>query len=389
MQGMRVVEVAEHGFVPGAGGLLADWGADVIKIEPAVRGDAARGLRGSSGMVLFQNANRGKRSLGLDLSEPEGQELLYRLVAQADVFLTNKLPRVRKRLRIEVDDLRAHNPRLVYARGTGQGERGAEADRGAYDLLTFWHRSGASMGTAAPDGTIPFLPAPGYGDFISSMFMAGGVMGALLHRERTGQAPVVDASLYASGIWATGAALAAAAADETWVWPPVNPNPLSAIYRTADDRWLAFSCLQAGHYWGPLAKVVGRPDLADDPRFRTHELLLANHLDARAELRELFAERPLKEWTSRLADFTGQWAVVQGTRDVLADPQADANGYLRHIETAAGAPVTLAAAPLQFDGLPAQPRRAPEFSEQGDEILAELGLSWDQVTDLKVRGVVA
>jgi crotonobetainyl-CoA:carnitine CoA-transferase CaiB-like acyl-CoA transferase len=391
MNGARVIEVAEHGFVPGAGALLADWGAEVIKIEPSARGDAARGLTtaGSDGVeVLFEHANRGKRSLGLDLSMPEGRDILYKLVASADVFLTNKLPRVRKRLRVDVDDLRVHNPNLIYVRGTGQGELGPEADRGAYDLLTFWHRSGTSVAAAAPDGTIPFLPAPGYGDFIGSMFIAGGVMGALFHRERTGEAPVVDASLLSTGMWSMGVALATRAIDDTWKWPPANPNPLSAIYRTKDDRWLAFSCLQAGHYWGPLAEVIGRPELADDPRFRDHQSLLENNVAARAILREVFIEGTLSEWSERLAGFSGQWAVIQDTSEAVRDPQAAANGYLQELRTASGAPFTLVAAPVQFDGQPAKPGRAPEFNEHGDTILAELGLEWDEIVDLKVRGVV-
>ncbi len=391
MAGVRVIEVAEHGFVPGAGALLSDWGADVIKIEPTVRGDAARGLRsaGSPSIeIMFQHANRGKRSLGLDLSQPAGRDILGRLVANADVFLTNKLPAVRKKLRIDVDQLREHNDQLVYVRGTGQGDRGPEADKGAYDLLTFWHRSGASSAVAAADGTIPFLPAPGFGDFIASMFLAGGTMGALFHRERTGEAPVVDGSLLATGMWAMGVTVGTRAVDHDWKWPPVNPNPLSAIYPTKDGRWLALSCLQPAQYWGPLVELLGRSDLGSDGRFRDYDSLIANNEAARAELRQTFSSRTLAEWCGVLEGFTGQWAVVQGAEESLIDPQPVANGYLQPITTEAGVPFTLVAAPVQFDGEPARPTRAPTFNEHGDSILGDLGLDWDSIVELKLQGVV-
>jgi crotonobetainyl-CoA:carnitine CoA-transferase CaiB-like acyl-CoA transferase len=391
MAGVRVIEVAEHGFVPGAGALLRDWGADVIKIEPVLRGDAARGLRSAgtaSIEVMFQHANRGKRSLGLDLSQPAGRDILVQLVAGADVFMTNKLSRVRQKLRIDVDDLREHNDALVYVRGTGQGDRGPEADRGAYDLLTFWHRAGVSSAVAAPDGTIPFLPSPGFGDFIASMFLAGGTMGALFHRERTGEAPIVDGSLLATGMWAMGVTVGTRAVDTGWKWPPVNPNPLSGIYRTKDDRWLAFSCLQPAKYWGPLVTHLDCPDLADDRRFGDYESLIANNEAGRAELRQIFSARSLEHWCRQLEGFSGQWTVVQDAADSLTDPQPAANGYLQKVTTAAGAPFTLVAAPVQFDGEAAKPERAPEFNEHGDAILAELGLDWDTIVDLKLQGVV-
>ena len=158
MEGVRVLEVAEHTFVPAASALLADWGADVIKIEPIERGDAMRGLAATgvvsiSGDVhaLLEHSNRGKRSLALDLTTPEGLDILYKLAATADVFLTNKLPRVRKKLNIELEDIRAHNPNIIYVAGTGQGERGPDADKGSYDSLSFWFRAGVSLGVKPAD----------------------------------------------------------------------------------------------------------------------------------------------------------------------------------------------------------------------------------------------
>jgi crotonobetainyl-CoA:carnitine CoA-transferase CaiB-like acyl-CoA transferase len=391
MSGVRVVEVAEHAFIPAAGALLSDWGADVIKIEPVEGGDAGRGLTtvGSADVnLLFETANRGKKSLALDLAAPEGREILYRLVARADVFMTNKLPQVRRKLGIEVEDVRARNPRIVYVRGGGQGERGPEAERGSYDLLSYWHRAGASSAVAGADGQIPFLPAPGFGDFTGAMFVAGGTMGALFHRERTGEAPVVDASLLATGMWAMSGAIAAATRDPAWRWPPPTPNPLSRVYATRDDRRIGLCCLQTGYYWPILTRHIGRSDLADDPRFADHQSIFANHAAAIALLREEFARSTLSEWCERLDGFPGQWTVLRTMHDVAVDPQIEPNGYLQTCQTATGVPFQLVAAPLQYNGSPALPRRAPEFNEHGDVLLADLGLDAEAIIDLKVRGVI-
>jgi crotonobetainyl-CoA:carnitine CoA-transferase CaiB-like acyl-CoA transferase len=400
MEGVRVLEVAEHTFVPAASALLADWGADVVKIEHVERGDAMRGLAATGVAVvpndvhaLLEHSNRGKRSLGLDLTSPEGLDILYKLAATADVFLTNKLPSVRTKLKIDVDDIRAHSPRIIYVRGTGQGPRGPDADKGSYDALAFWARSGIAANIMRPEyGHVPVPPAPGFGDSIGAMTIAGGIMGALFHRERGGDATVVDVSLLGVGLWSIGQALALSLLlDTPWAAPPVDTmrNPLVANYLTKDKRYLAFCCLQAAKYWPALCEAIGRPDLATDARFADHASLMANCADAVTALRAVFAERTLDEWRERLDGFTGQWTVVQNTLEAAADPQTLANGYLQDCETAAGVPFRLAAAPVEFDEHPPVPKRAPEFNEHGDEILGELGLDWDTIVDLKVRGVVA
>jgi crotonobetainyl-CoA:carnitine CoA-transferase CaiB-like acyl-CoA transferase len=378
-------------MVPVASAVLSDWGAEVIKIEPLGRGDASRGLTavGVAGVpVLYHHANRGKRSLALDLSAPESRDILDRLVETADVFVTNKVPRVREKLRIDVDDIRAVNPRIVYVRGTGLGERGPEANRGSYDLLAFWHRSGASLAVTPPGGQVPYLPGPAFGDTLSAMTIAGGIMGALFHRERTGEAPVVDVSLLATGMWAMSSAIPVAAANAEWAWPP-RMNPLSEVYQTRDGRWIALCCLQAGYYWPYVCEAIGRPELAQDPRFCDHKSVLRHSGEAAAILGEAFAERTLAEWTERLAGFVGQWSPVQSAAEVADDPQARANGYLQPCVSADGVEFSLVAAPVQYDGEPAAPSRGPDYNEHGDQILADLGLEMDAIIDLKVRGVIA
>jgi crotonobetainyl-CoA:carnitine CoA-transferase CaiB-like acyl-CoA transferase len=401
LQGIRILEVAEHTFVPAASALCSDWGADVIKIEHVERGDAMRGLA-STGVAqvptdvhaLLEHSNRGKRSLGLDLTSDDGLDILYKLATTSDVFLTNKLPSVRTKLRIDVDDIRAANPQIVYVRGTGQGERGPDADKGSYDSLAFWARAGVALGAKRPEyDLVPIPPAPGFGDSIGGMTIAGGIMGALLHRERTGEATVVDVSLLGTGMWAMGQAIALSLVLGTpWAAPPesaLGRNPLSRNYTTSDGRLVTLTCLQAGKYWAPLCELIDRPELITDSRFADHASLLANSTDATAILADVFASATLDEWRERLQPFTGQWAVVQDTLEAAADPQTVANGYVQDCETAAGVPFKLVAAPVQFDEEPATPGRAPEFNEHGDAILTDLGLDWDTIVDLKVRGVVA
>jgi crotonobetainyl-CoA:carnitine CoA-transferase CaiB-like acyl-CoA transferase len=404
MEGIRILEVAEHTFVPAASAILADWGAEVIKIEHVERGDAMRGLlnTGLAGLggpvhVLLEHSNRGKHSLGLDLADPAGLDILYRLAARCDVFLTNKMPGVRERLHIDVDDIRAHNPAIVYVRGTGYGSRGPDADAGGYDSLGFWARAGCADAATPPDvdGMVA-QPAPGYGDSIGAMTIAGGIAAALLHRERTGETHVVDVSLLGAGMWAMGGAIAISQLNgvrwgsQRTDGPGAPGNPLIGRYRTADGRFLSFSMLQGFHYWPEVCTRIGREELIADERFNSVERLMENTAAANKILAEELGARTLAEWRVRFDGMKGQWAVVQNTLELRDDPQVTANGYLQTLESAEGVPFQLVTTPVQFDDAPSRARRAPDFNEHGDTVLAEeLGLDWDTIVDLKVKGVVA
>jgi crotonobetainyl-CoA:carnitine CoA-transferase CaiB-like acyl-CoA transferase len=405
MKDIRILEVAEHTFVPAASAILADWGAEVIKIEHVGRGDAMRGLASSGVMsmggsvhVLLEHSNRGKKSIGVDLTTAKGVELVYKLAATCDVFLTNKLPAVRKRLRIEIEDIRAHNPDIIYVAGTGGGERGPDADRGGYDFLSYWCRGASAMGCTPPDAeSLVAQPAPGYGDSIGGMTIAGGIMGALFHRERTGEAVSVDVSLLGVGLWAMSPAVALSLQmGHPWRPPAAGSggaggpsNPLVGTYKTEDGRYLALTCLQGFHYWPGACRAIGREDLITDERFTTHELLSANATAAREILSEVFVSAPLAEWRRRLADFDGQWSFAQDSLEVVTDPQVEANGYLGETHTAAGVPFQLVTTPVQFGGTPAPPKRAPEFNEHCEEILASIDCDRDGMVALKIEGVVA
>ena len=292
MKGVRILEVAEHTFVPAASAILADWGAEVIKIEHLERGDAMRGLASSGVMsmtgpvhVLLEHSNRGKKSIGVDLTTEKGVELVYRLAATCDVFLTNKLPAVRKRLRIGA---RRHPAAQSRTSSTSPApEAGSEVPRPTRGVTTssaIGAVAASAMGCTPTDAEgLVVQPAPGYGDSIGGMTIAGGIMGALFHRERTGEAVSVDVSLLGVGLWAMSPAVALSLQME----PPLASaarlgrrrrtlQPARRYLRTQDGRFLAFSCLQGFHYWPGACRAVGREDLITDERFASHELLSAN-----------------------------------------------------------------------------------------------------------------
>ncbi len=240
---------------------------------------------------------------------------------------------------------------------------------------------------------VPTPPGPGFGDSIGGMTIAGGIMGALFYRERTGNPTTVDVSLLGTGMWAMGQAIAMSELVNMPMRPPpldqMMRNPLVNTYATQDGRWVALTCLQAGKYWPGMCEVIERPELASDPRFADHASLLAHGSEAVDLLVESFGAAPLAHWRARLEPFTGQWAVVQDTLEAANDHQSVANGYMQDCESAAGVSFRLVAVPVQYDGAPAAAGRAPDFNEHADEILAEIGYDSDSIIDLKVRGAVA
>ncbi|OBI97587.1 CaiB/BaiF CoA transferase family protein [Mycobacterium asiaticum] len=397
LEGMRVLEVAMYGFVPSAGAVLAEWGADVVKVEHAVTGDPQRGLR-QTGMLRvegdpnpnIEHANRGKRSIGLDMSVPEGKEVLYDLARRSDVFLTSFLPEHRQKFGIDVEHIRAVNPAIIYARGSALGPRGAESVKGGYDMTAFWCRAGTAA-TVTPMGYDGMInpPGPAYGDTISGTNLAGGIAAALLKRERTGEPSVVDVSLLGSGLWSLGHTVALTNhLGQLMMSPPPGThgspvNPLVGVYPTADNRYISLVMMQPTKFWADVCQHIDRPELADDPRFADSEKIAANTAEAVEILTKVIATRTLAEWSERFATLAGPWAPVQDTLQAAADPQIRANEYI----VRAGE-LELVANPVQFDVAAPQTGPAPGFAEQTDEILLELGLDWDRIIELKTAGAV-
>ncbi|MHB1518753.1 MAG: CaiB/BaiF CoA transferase family protein [Acidimicrobiales bacterium] len=400
MNGIRVVEVAAWTYVPIAGAVLAEWGADVLKIEHPEVGDPQRGLV-TSGLVpsgpggvnhMIELPNRGKRSVAINLKSEEGHQLLLKLAASADVFLTNFRPQARSRLRIDVEDVRAVNPDIIYVRGSALGQRGPEAERGGYDNSTFWGRGGSADIISSPGAYPSSQPGPAFGDVIGGLTIAGGISAALFHRERTGEAVVVDNSLLANGLWSIGATVLAADLFGFSRMPSGDrkrmPNPLVNNYKTGDERFISLIMLESDRYWSDLVTKIGHPELAEDPRFVDSATRAANCVDCVSALDDIFASRTLEEWKPILMDVEGVWAPVQTADELLRDPQVVANGYLRDVDSASGTTFHMAASPLQFDEELPELTRAPDHGEHTDQVLTELGLDMDTILDLKVKGAI-
>ncbi|QLL06763.1 CaiB/BaiF CoA transferase family protein [Mycobacterium vicinigordonae] len=397
LDGIRVLEVAMYGFVPSAGAVLAEWGAEVIKVEHAVTGDPQRGLR-QTGMLRvegdpnpnIEHANRGKRSIGLDMSVPAGKEVLYELARRSDVFLTSFLPDHRQKFGIDVDDIRAVNPKIIYARGSALGPRGAESVKGGYDMTAFWCRAGTAA-TITPMGYEGMInpPGPAYGDTISGTNLAGGIAAALLKRERTGEPSIVDVSLLGSGLWSLGHTVALTNhLGQLMISPPPGihgspVNPLVGVYPTADGRYISLVMMQPAKFWADVCRHIDREDLINDPRFADAETIAANTADAVEILNKVIATRTLAEWSERFATLAGPWAPVQDTLQAADDAQIRANEYI----VRAGE-LELVANPVQFDVTAPHTGPAPGFAEQTDDILQELGLDWDRIIELKTAGAV-
>ena len=400
LAGIRVIEVASWMFIPAGGSVLVDWGADVVKVEP-ITGDPQRGLitsglvPGGAGGVNFmiEQPNRGKRSVAIDLAIPDGHEALMALVESADVFLTSYLPQARRKLRIDVDDLRARNPGIIVARGSGQGPNGPDADKGGYDAASFWARGGVGITMPPAENGWPMSqPTPAFGDVMGGMAMAGAIAAALVKRERTGEPSVVDVSLLATAMWQISPMVVASKLFGLTRLPGGDrrhsPNPGVGTYRTKDDRFIALVLLQSDKFWPEFAERLGRPELATDERFADSTSRAANAEACIAIMDEAFGSKTLDEWREVLDDFTGVWMPFQTLDELYTDPQVVANGYLPTMTTSNGQDVQLVANPAQFDEAPVTVTRAPEFGEHTEQALLEAGFDWDRLTKLKDAGAI-
>ena len=394
LDGVRVVELGVWVAGPGAAGILADWGADVVKIEPPA-GDPSRGFQRMLGGDLdvnpvFELDNRGKRGIALDLSTERGLDVAHRLLASADVFLTNIRPAALDRLGLGPVAAAERYPRLVYALITGYGLDGPDAGRAAYDIAAYWARGGIAESLRVPGGPLP-LQRGGMGDHSAAMTAAAMVSAALVGRARTGRGGLVSTSLLRQGAYTLGFDV-----NIALMWGrtlatgrrEAMPNPTVNNYTAGDGRAFWIVGLEGARHWPALARAVGRPEWLTDPRFAEPIGRARNAKELIGELDAIFATRPLDDWAEAFdAEPDLFWSPVNTVEDLVSDEQFHAAGGVVEVPDETGG-WSMLATPVDFDGQAPAPRwRAPRFGEHTREVLAELDLDSAAVDALVADGV--
>jgi len=435
LEGIKVIDVSQVIAVPVAARHLADFGAEVIHIEHPERGDSWRGyLAGvGGGSSVASNIdynwevwNRNKKSLALNLGDEMGRAVIYKLMEKADVFTTNLRLWEREKFGLEYNILKKINPHIIYASVTGLGKKGPESNLPAYDQTVHWYRSGA-VHMLTPPGMPAIGFRAGFGDTVAGMSLFAGIMTALYNREKTGEGQEVEVSLLHTGIYQLSFDISGALVtgrdfkDPDPALPPTPPddpvaqrsaelvarieeafiqlseigrsnipNPMATAYWTKDNRVIYINCLQPERYWSRLCKTIGRPEIEHEPRFNTHEARLLNHADLFYILKEAFASKMVDEWKSRLSEANIPYAIQQKLSEVVQDVQARANNYFVPFDHPNYGRMEIIANPINLSETPATYRQpAPEFSQHTEAILLDLGYSWEEIAELKGKGIIA
>ena len=395
LEGLKVIDMGQVAAIPVAGSILADWGAEVIKIEP-LTGEMYRGLRRSQGVetgpfnVRIELYNRNKRSLALDLKKDAGREIFYKLVKQSDVFMSNYRLNALERLKVDYDSLSKVNPRIIYATITGFGAVGPEKDDPGYDLTAGWARTGIMYLLGEP-GSNPPMVRTGMIDRMAAGYAVAGICAALLHRDKTGQGQELELSLYHTGIWDINADIESAVIGTPFAKHDRTKagNPLQNTYRTRDDRWIQLAMPQSDRLWPNFCRALERPELEKDPRFVSMDMRTKNCAELIRIIDGVLVLRNLDEWDGRFRAEELVFGRVQTPTEVVNDPQALASGVFADYDHPAIGKTKLITSPVNFRQNPGSIRTiAPETGQHDEEILLELGYGWDDITRLKDEWVI-
>lgn len=399
LEGFRVIDMTHAHVGPSAGAMLADLGADVIHVEERLHGDIMRGLVRAKGVSLihecgrhycFEDLNRNKRSLALDLKKPQGREILYRLIEKSDVFLSNMRAEALNRLGLDPETVSSHNPRIIYASASFLGHRGKESGRGGIELSQY-ARAGAMATSGDPDGP-PITLTPGMGDRITGIYTAYGVVAALLARERFGTVQQVRTSMLGAMI----------SLESFTIMPTLlgnkeferhsrnnTANPLYNWYLTKDGRYLALAMLEDERYWPGFCKAMDMAEMENDPKFATTEARAENRLELIALLDRVFPTRTIEEWEVALNRHDLLFDRINRIVDVAEDPQALLNNNIIQYDHPVLGKVKMVGFPVELTETPLTLRRcAPELGEHSEEVLLDVGYSWEEIAKLKEEGVI-
>lgn len=395
--GLKVLDVGTWVAGPVSTTILADFGADVIKVEMPGTGDQYRGLAGLPTMpdadanYMWDMDGRNKRSLSLNLKTAKGMEVLHKLVADCDVYCTNQPFPMRDALHLNYADLKPLNPRMIYASLSAYGEEGPERNREGFDLVAYWGRTGLMDLVRDPEG-LPAQALPGMGDHPTAVSLYAAIVTALLRREWTGEGAMVHTSLMANGIWAASCIAAAGFAGGSYTkyrqLRQTRRFP-SAVYRAADERFLQFTMVRSDEELANFFALLGLPPLLEDQRFATPEARFSHSAELSERIQEKLAQKPAAEWMHLFATKAVPAVLVGQIEELLQDPQVRANNM---VEAPADQPKSsreIINHPINIDGANrAGPKRAPEVGEHTEEILTNLGYSSPDIEAMQSQGIV-